>query len=374
MRRAPLPAPSPLRQGRFELADGGTIFLDEIGDLPPDIQVKFLRVLQEGEFERVGSSRTKTVDVRVIAATHRDLEAAVAAGHVPADLYYRLSVYPIQLPSLRERREDIPQLVWFFINRHQRELGTAHHEGAAGSDGGVAATRLARQRARARERGRAGDDCVHRRHAAARRAAALRRRGRRDLRASDNLDAVQRMHIESVLQSCNWRINGAGNAAERLGIHPNTLRFRMKKLGVAGPAERAPAPGRGADGCVGLTRGGRVDLQADVAGGAHQGRPLATEALQRLDAGEVGRDEIGEVDFEDIASGARREQFSDVRNTQPAGDPDDPPIAFRHHTDPAFHDVLRQSQEMGPRPRQPHKMNLSAESVNLRDPGAGRLR
>ncbi len=112
-----------LRQGRFELADGGTIFLDEIGDLPPDIQVKLLRVLQEGEFERVGSSRTKTVDVRVIAATHRDLEAAVAAGHFRADLFYRLSVYPIRLPSLRERREDIPQLVWLFINRHQRELG-----------------------------------------------------------------------------------------------------------------------------------------------------------------------------------------------------------------------------------------------------------
>ena len=112
-----------LRQGRFELADGGTIFLDEIGDLPPDIQVKFLRVLQEGEFERVGSSRTKTVDVRVIAATHRDLEAAVAEGTFRADLYYRLSVYPIQLPSLRERCEDIPRLVWFFINRHQRELG-----------------------------------------------------------------------------------------------------------------------------------------------------------------------------------------------------------------------------------------------------------
>ena len=112
-----------MRQGRFELADGGTIFLDEIGDLPPEIQVKFLRVLQEGEFERVGSSRTKKVDVRVIAATHHNLEAAVAEGRFRADLYYRLSVYPIHLPSLRERVEDIPRLVWFFIHRHQRDLG-----------------------------------------------------------------------------------------------------------------------------------------------------------------------------------------------------------------------------------------------------------
>ena len=112
-----------MRQGRFELADGGTIFLDEIGDLPPDIQVKFLRVLQEGEFERVGSSRSKKVDVRVIAATHHNLEAAVAEGRFRADLYYRLSVYPIHLPSLQERVDDIPRLVWFFIHRHQRDLG-----------------------------------------------------------------------------------------------------------------------------------------------------------------------------------------------------------------------------------------------------------
>ena len=111
------------RQGRFELADGGTIFLDEIGDLAPEVQVKFLRVLQEGEFERVGSSRTRRVDVRVIAATHQDLEAAVADGRFRADLYYRLCVYPIRLPSLRERPDDIPRLVWFFINRRQRELG-----------------------------------------------------------------------------------------------------------------------------------------------------------------------------------------------------------------------------------------------------------
>ena len=111
------------RQGRFKLADGGTIFLDEIGDLSTDVQVKFLRVSQEGEFERVGSSRTKQVDVRVIAATQVDLDAAVADGRFRADLYYRLSVYPIHLPSLRDRVEDIPRLVWFFIHRNQRELG-----------------------------------------------------------------------------------------------------------------------------------------------------------------------------------------------------------------------------------------------------------
>ena len=112
-----------LRQGRFELADGGTIFLDEIGDLPLDMQGKLLRVLQEGEFERVGSSRTRRVDVRVIAATHHDLETAVAEGAFRADLYYRLSVFPIHVPPLRDRREDIPSLVWFFIHHHQRELG-----------------------------------------------------------------------------------------------------------------------------------------------------------------------------------------------------------------------------------------------------------
>jgi formate hydrogenlyase transcriptional activator len=233
------------RQGRFELADGGTIFLDEIGDLPPDIQVKFLRVLQEGEFERVGSSRTKTVDVRVIAATHRDLEAAVAAGTFRSDLYYRLSVYPIQLPSLRERREDIPQLVWFFINRHQRELGrhiTKVPQGVMDAlqqhawPGNVRELENVVERAMIASTGDTLqlDEPLRFAHTGVMAAS-----------APDNLDAVQRLHIESVLQSCNWRINGAGNAAERLGIHPNTLRFRMKKLGVAGPAERARHQGEG---------------------------------------------------------------------------------------------------------------------------------
>jgi transcriptional regulator with GAF, ATPase, and Fis domain len=227
-----------MRQGRFELADGGTIFLDEIGDLSPDIQVKFLRVLQEGEFERVGSSRTKTVDVRVIAATHRDLEAAVAAGTFRADLYYRLSVYPIQLPSLQERREDIPQLVWFFINRHQRELGR-HVSKVPQSlidalqnhawPGNVRELENVVERAMIASSGDTLqlDQPAH-----------FNRPGPMPS-ATDNLDDVQRSHIETVLQRCGWRINGMGNAAERLGVHPNTLRFRMKKLGIVGPAARA---------------------------------------------------------------------------------------------------------------------------------------
>jgi transcriptional regulator with GAF, ATPase, and Fis domain len=230
-----------MRQGRFELADGGTIFLDEIGDLPQDVQVRFLRVLQEGEFERVGSSRTRRVSVRVIAATHRDLEAAVAQGTFRADLYYRLSVYPIRLPPLRGRREDIPQLVWFFIQRLQRELGRhitkvphAVMEAlqAHAWPGNVRELENIVERAMIASTGETLqlDEPLAFRTAAA-----------TSIEGIDNLDAVQRLHIARVLQRCGWRINGSGNAAERLGVHPNTLRFRMKKLGIACPGGRGRA-------------------------------------------------------------------------------------------------------------------------------------
>jgi formate hydrogenlyase transcriptional activator len=225
------------RQGRFELADGGTIFLDEIGDLPADIQVKFLRVLQEGEFERVGSSRTRRVDVRVIAATHHDLEAEVTEGRFREDLYYRLNVYPIQLPSLAERPEDIPRLVWFFIHRHQRGLGRrittvplsvmqALQEYSW--PGNVRELENVVERAMIATN---GDTLQLDTFSGAR-----RRRSVAD--GSETLDDVQRTHIEAILQKCGWRINGTRNAAERLGIHPNTLRFRMKKLGVVCPDAR----------------------------------------------------------------------------------------------------------------------------------------
>ena len=229
------------RLGRFELADGGTIFLDEIGDLLPEIQVKLLRVLQEGEFERVGSSRTKRVNVRVIAATHRDLEADVAAGRFRADLYYRLSVYPIHLPPLRERRDDIPTLVWFLIHQRQRELGRRITTVPQATmlalqqhmwPGNVRELENVIERALIHS---SGDTLAARRDVHPRCAA--------DQRAGvdptgDSLDAIERTHIEAVLQQSRWRISGANAAAERLGLHPNTLRFRLKKLGIVLPNRR----------------------------------------------------------------------------------------------------------------------------------------
>jgi transcriptional regulator with GAF, ATPase, and Fis domain len=231
-----------MRQGRFELADGGTIFLDEIGDLQPEIQAKLLRVLQEGEFERVGSSRMKKVDVRIIAATHRDLEADVASGRFRADLFYRLSVFPIHLPALRERREDIPHLVWFFIHRHQRDLGrsiTKVPQAVMQSlqqqawPGNVRELENVIERAMIQTPGETLqlDDMYD-----APRRTAVGEAGA----PGDSLDAVQRAHIENVLHACGWRVNGANNAAARLGLHPNTLRFRMKKLGIV-TQRRAPS-------------------------------------------------------------------------------------------------------------------------------------
>jgi transcriptional regulator with GAF, ATPase, and Fis domain len=183
------------------------------------------------------------VDVRVIAATHRDLEAAVAVGTFRADLYYRLSVYPIQLPSLWQRREDIPQLVWFFINRHQRDLGrhiTRVPQGVMEVLQQYAWPGNVRELANVVERAMIGSngDTLQ-----LDQPLQVSRIDSTPAAASDNLDELQRVHIETVLRQCNWRINGAGNAAERLGLHPNTLRFRMKKLGVDGPAARARRSG-----------------------------------------------------------------------------------------------------------------------------------
>jgi transcriptional regulator with GAF, ATPase, and Fis domain len=234
------------RQGRFELADGGTILLDEVGDLAPELQAKLLRVLQEGEFERVGSSKTRRVDARVIAATHVDLQAAVAEGRFRADLYYRLNVFPVKLPPLRDRPEDIPALAWFFIRRYQRSL--SRHittippevmEVLQRYDWPGNIRELENVIARAMIRSTDGplrlDD-------APLTAVGCSASSSKETTDVETLDEVQRSHIERVLRECGGRINGAGNAAVRLGLHPNTLRFRIKKLGVAMPERH----GRGA--------------------------------------------------------------------------------------------------------------------------------
>jgi formate hydrogenlyase transcriptional activator len=224
-----------MRQGRFELADQGTLFLDEIGDMPIDLQAKLLRVLEEGEFERVGSSHTRRVDVRIVAATHRDLERAVENGAFREDLYYRLSVYPIHLPPLCLRREDIPRLVWFFIHRRQRTMHRRIDVIPAsvmatlqGYDwpGNIRELENTVERAMIRSTG----------HCLELDGGPLGRLRRAPAAADDgSLDAVERRHIGDVLRQCDWRINGAGNAADKLGLHPSTLRFRLRKLGISRP-------------------------------------------------------------------------------------------------------------------------------------------
>ncbi len=223
------------RLGRFEVASGGTIFLDEIGDIPGDIQGRLLRVLQEGTFERLGSSHTIRTDVRVIAATNRDLEAAVAEGRWRADLYYRLKVFPIEVPPLRERRGDIPLLVWYFVTRKRATLGRA-------------VTRIPDRTMTALERydwpgnvrelenviERAlilspGDTLV-----VDERTFSIAARARPES-GTWRLEDVERAHILKVLGDCDWRISGRGNAAERLGMNRSTLRSRMEKLAIERP-------------------------------------------------------------------------------------------------------------------------------------------
>jgi transcriptional regulator with GAF, ATPase, and Fis domain len=225
------------RAGRFELADGGTLFLDEIAELPLEAQAKLLRVLQDGEFERLGSVRTRRVDVRLIAATNRDLERAIAEGRFREDLYYRLAAFPIRVPPLRERSEDVPYLVWDFIHQRQAELG--RHIEHVSEDamrrlvawpwpGNVRELRNVIERALILSDGSTLELDASFGGTVAERVAA------------ESLEDIERKHIARVLDRCGWRINGAGNAAEQLGLHPNTLRSRLKRLGVERPDPRAP--------------------------------------------------------------------------------------------------------------------------------------
>jgi len=242
------------RIGRFELADRGTLFLDEVGELPLETQVKLLRVLQERELEPVGSNRSVRVDVRIIAATNRNLQESIGAGRFRSDLFYRLNVFPLEVPPLRERRSDIPQLAMFFLSRYSRNLGK-RMEGisAAATErlksyswpGNVRELQNVIERALILSRGpilELESDLV-----SISASEALRDTAREVAEAAQpvgpssalkTLEEVERAHISAVLQQTRGVIEGANGAAKTLGMHPNTLRHRMEKLGIKRSAHR----------------------------------------------------------------------------------------------------------------------------------------
>jgi PAS domain S-box-containing protein len=232
-----------MRRGRFELADGGTLLLDEVGELPMDIQVKLLRVLQEGEFERIGAGSTRKVDVRIIAATNRELRKEVAAGRFRQDLFYRLQVYPITVPPLRDRREDIPILVEHFSSRFSRQHGKRIKEipGYVMTvltdwdwPGNVRELENVIERAVISSPGetlRLPGDFGNAAGTATSSAPADR---------IVSLEELEQSHIQQALQRSRGKISGPGGAAEILKIHPNTLRSKMEKLGIG----RAQATGQ----------------------------------------------------------------------------------------------------------------------------------
>jgi transcriptional regulator with GAF, ATPase, and Fis domain len=220
--------------GRFELADRSTIFLDEIGDLSAEVQVKLLRVLEERQIERLGSVNPVRINTRVLAATHRSLEQRIAERTFRPDLFYRLNVFPLRVPPLRERTEDIPLLIWHFIEQFSDTFGKSIEEVPADDmtalqryswPGNIRELRNAVERAMIVASGR-------------------------KLRIpipiplplaslpSERLVDVQKNHISKVLEACNWRVRGARGAAQSLGLAPTTLETRMARLGLTRPCSR----------------------------------------------------------------------------------------------------------------------------------------
>ena len=219
------------KMGRFEVADKGTIFLDEIGELPLDLQSKLLRVLQEGEFERVGGTQTFKVNVRVIAATNRDLEQQSKTGHYRSDLYYRLNVFPIHLPALREREGDIPLLVQYFVRKFatsfgkkieripERMMATLQRYPWPGN---IRELEHVIERAVILSEGPELEPIEW----------LSQSEGKSGSEKAVTLEEVERQHIVNVLEQANWRVSGAKGAAKILGLNPTTLEARMKKLGI----------------------------------------------------------------------------------------------------------------------------------------------
>ena len=221
------------RLGRFEVADGATLFLDELGELPLELQPNLLRVVEDGEFERLGSSETRKVDVRIIAATNRDLEKEVQNGSFREDLWYRLNIFPITMPPLRERLDDIPLLVDFYIARIAKRMGKVIREIPVGVmdalqqyhwPGNVRELENVLERAVINSSGpklRLMDDL---------------KKTRRDVsRLEHTLEHVERDYIKRVLEQTGWKVSGKNSAAEILGLDRSTLRARMNKLNIRKP-------------------------------------------------------------------------------------------------------------------------------------------
>ncbi|MDA7977450.1 MAG: sigma 54-interacting transcriptional regulator [Pirellulales bacterium] len=233
------------RTGRFELADGGTLFLDEVGEIPLDMQSKLLRVLQDGAFERIGEERTRSANVRIVAATNRDLQVEVAEKRFRQDLYYRLSVFPVDVPPLRDRKEDIPQLALHFLERSCRKLGSEspklrqrHIIELQQYDWPGNIRELQNVVERAAITSRSGPlqfllprtESVNEQDHASDLA-----NDHGELMTDAQIKDRERKNILAVLEQTDWKISGSGGAAEFLGINPATLTSRMRSMGISKP-------------------------------------------------------------------------------------------------------------------------------------------
>ena len=233
MRKALSPVLISRHLGRFEVANGATLFLDEIGELPLELQPKLLRVLQDGEFERLGSSRTIKVDARIIAATNRNLEEEVRKGRFREDLWYRLNIFPITMPPLRDRMDDIPLLVDFYVKKISKRMGkTIEIIPASVMDalqdyhwpGNVRELENVLERAVINSSGpklRLADE--------------LKKPSKGLSTSQKTLEAVERDYIIQTLEQTHWKVGGKNSAAEILGLDRSTLRARMRKLGIQKP-------------------------------------------------------------------------------------------------------------------------------------------
>ena len=230
------------RVGRFQLANGGTLFLDEVGEIPLELQGKLLRVIQEGTFERVGEDSTRTVDVRLIAATNRNLAREAEAGRFREDLYYRLSVFPIEVVPLRDRRDDLPLLAEHFIEEGCRRLGVSRPTvkrrqmlALKSHDWPGNVRELQNVIERALIRSQSGPfelDLSGERPAAVQTVAAVSAAGPRVIQTYEQLRELERENLKAALEACRWRVSGPYGAAKLLGLKPTTLASKIKALGL----------------------------------------------------------------------------------------------------------------------------------------------